>query len=522
MRIRLLLVLAAALIAPSLFAATFGELVERYENLTVGEATTVSSTDLAIGHMKLVMTEGKAAPVLAGKEVVGLFFEGKGTLQYDAATAAELPIASFNTRKESHLKYEGDARRGTISGPVNEILLLAGGVPMPQATGAAAGSLATTFGEHRAEFKRDQSTPATHGLIVQNLGVPNTQYLRAEVRSGRDELVYVFDSADTKNEVLYALRQPATSDSTASKFLFPVILSQQPIGRDITAWAKPLFTLTSVDYTLTADGDDAKLAVAETIERQSAQQKAVRFNQLDSEPARLGAAWRHYHVLSITDATGRSLPFHHQNNDLLVSLDGVDGTTVKLAFKIEGDFLIRPNNDNAWQLGTYAWFPQPDSLGGQYYTLHSVVRVKKPFVAFAPGKTVKRGEEGDYNVVENVIDKPVQFAVVHAGKYETYEETKGGLTIRVCSYAGRNDRGEAAHEPGLLDHRLLPVLPRPVPVGRVQHHPGQHLRLRPGAAGHDVHHERGLQLPRRRREPLLLAGHQRALPRSPTSTGVTS
>jgi aminopeptidase N len=61
-------------------------------------------------------------------------------------------------------------------------------------------------------------------------------------------------------------------------------------------------------------------------------------------------------------------------------------------------------------------------------------------VAFAPGKTVKRGEEGDYNVVENVIDKPVQFAVVHAGKYETYEETKGGLTIRVCSYAGRNDR----------------------------------------------------------------------------------
>jgi hypothetical protein len=113
---------------------------------------------------------------------------------------------------------------------------------------------------------------------------------------------------------------------------------------------------------------------------------------------------------------------------------------VKLTFKLEGDFLYRPNNDNAWQLGVYPWFPQAPALAGQFYTVHSVVRVKKPFIAFAPGKTLKRAEDGDYNVVENVIDKPVQFAVVHAGKYETYEETRSGLTVRICSYAGRNDR----------------------------------------------------------------------------------
>src|SRR5262245_49452551 len=124
MRIRLFLLLAVAALAPSLFAATFGELVERYSNLTVGEATTVSATDLAIGHMKLTLAEGKAAPVMAGREVVGLFFEGKGTLQYDAATPAELPVVAFNTRKESNLKYEGDAKHAVLSGPVNEVLLL--------------------------------------------------------------------------------------------------------------------------------------------------------------------------------------------------------------------------------------------------------------------------------------------------------------------------------------------------------------------------------------------------------------
>src|SRR6202011_1064683 len=92
----------------------------------------------------------------------------------------------------------------------------------------------------------------------------------------------------------------------------------------------------------------------------------------------------------------------------------------------------------AWQLGTTAWFPQPE-LSGQFYTLHSVVKVKKPFIALATGTTVKRGEEGDFNVVKNLIDKPVQFAVVHAGKYEFTEETRAGLTIRVASYAGKND-----------------------------------------------------------------------------------
>jgi aminopeptidase N len=68
------------------------------------------------------------------------------------------------------------------------------------------------------------------------------------------------------------------------------------------------------------------------------------------------------------------------------------------------------------------------------------VKIRKPSVAFAPGKTIRRAEEGDFNLVENEIDKPVQFAVVHGGKYEYTEETKAGLTIRVASYGGKNER----------------------------------------------------------------------------------
>ena len=79
-------------------------------------------------------------------------------------------------------------------------------------------------------------------------------------------------------------------------------------------------------------------------------------------------------------------------------------------------------------------------MGGQYYTVHSTVKVKKPFRPIVPGTTVRRVEEGDWNLLETRIDKPVQFFVVLAGKYEWDEETKDGLTIRVASYAGENRR----------------------------------------------------------------------------------
>ena len=68
-------------------------------------------------------------------------------------------------------------------------------------------------------------------------------------------------------------------------------------------------------------------------------------------------------------------------------------------------FLIREGGDNAWQLHLgEPWFPLPRQLAGQAYTVHSVLRIKKPFIGIAPGNTISRRDEGDYNVVENKID----------------------------------------------------------------------------------------------------------------------
>src|SRR5438270_278483 len=127
--------------------------------------------------------------------------------------------------------------------------------------------------------------------------------------------------------------------------------------------------------------------------------------------------------------------------ELVVAVDGISGPSIKLKFSIDGDFLIRQGGDNAWQLYVGdPWLPLPTALNGNDCTIHSVLKVKKPFIGIAPGNTISRRDEGDYNIVENVIDKPVQFATAEGGKYTIVEEKHGARTIRVATYGLRNDR----------------------------------------------------------------------------------
>ena len=143
----------------------------------------------------------------------------------------------------------------------------------------------------------------------------------------------------------------------------------------------------------------------------------------------------------VTDEAGRALEFVHGYDETLIQLaePAAPERPIKLKFEIDGDFLVSPAGDSYWELGVHDWFPQP-SLAGQLYTFHALVRVKKPFVPFAPGKTIRRTTEGDENVLETRVDKPICFAVILAGRYTIYEEVKGGVTIRVATYALDNPR----------------------------------------------------------------------------------
>lgn len=104
----------------------------------------------------LVLASGSAAPMLAGDEVVGIYFRGKGTLEYVSVDPIEFPIVSFNVRKNTGLAAVAEGKTLTIRDKFDEVLWLAGGIALPSLPADPSGTqLDAAFGRrHRAVSSR--------------------------------------------------------------------------------------------------------------------------------------------------------------------------------------------------------------------------------------------------------------------------------------------------------------------------------------------------------------------------------
>jgi hypothetical protein len=424
----------------SLFAASpLTDFVSAMNHLKLGEAANVSNAAWTAGHLTIHFGSGSMARVLAGNEQVGVYFKGSGTFEYQTVEATELPVVDHNVKAVAHVKMTADAAHATLSQDFSDVLILGFGVPMPEVSGTGGAALGEAFAQHTALYDRLRGAPPSHELAVQKFSFPSTKRVVAQFSGGRDNILYDYDDVEDHDESLLTVAPAPSLDKRIEQRLYGRELSDQPAGRDHWTAAKPPFALVGLDLALTADGDNAK--VTETIVRPVAGEKVLRFSMLDEEIVRVNVAARTVTVRSVTDEQGHPLAFDHQMGDLIVAVDGLTAPSIKLKFTIDGDFLVREGGDNAWQLGLgEPWFPLPRQLGGMAYTVHSLVKVKKPFVPFTPGKTLSRREEGDYNVVETILDKPVPFTMVQAGKYHLYEEKRGERTVRVATYGLPNDR----------------------------------------------------------------------------------
>ncbi|MEO8349665.1 MAG: M1 family aminopeptidase [Acidobacteriota bacterium] len=436
---------AAAATAVGETSPSLSDLVNRYDELAVGgDSRAVSNLRLSAGHLSLVLVSGQATAVRAGNDVVGVYFRGKGTLDYQSVDPIEWPVMSHNLRKSSSIQPVKTATTLGFKDTFDEVLWLTSGHPVPALDSTEGGSLADAFRAHRARSTRIRGAPLSHAFSLARRDAPASPLVIATLFGGKEDFLYRLDSIDTKSETLALLRK-TESGAPEPKGFWRLVVSEQPIARDRRDPVAPRFLLTDVDVSVVASsGRDAHLTVMETIVPQGSDQSVFRFDLYSTVANPVGAAgWdmRAFRVESVKDETGRALAWHHQNDEIVVGFDRMvpADKPAKLRFEIGGNFLVRPSGDNYWLLGVEPWFPQPD-FGGQYYTLTTTTRVKKPFVPFAPGTTVSRRSEGDDNVLETRLDKPVQFAVVLAGKYEFEEETRNGVTIRVASYGMKNKR----------------------------------------------------------------------------------
>jgi len=450
-RLGILVIAAAAWGSPRALAAVpernLAETVERFETLRVEETSSpVSAWKLTSGHLALTCKSGSAARVKAGDAVVGVFFQGTGALEYRSEDPVEFPVVLFNVKKATGLAAEKTEKAVVLRDSFERVLFLTAGRPMPELPAGSGASLEPGFAKLRELFRRAQIRPYSHLFAEQAIDDPTAAAAVAFMDGGKEKLAYSWDGLESHSETLVQLDTPGTGGDRG-RLLYPTVLSDQPIGRDRRDLLLPRYVLTDVDLALNASaGKDASLSVVETIVPQGQGQKLFRFGLYNSLSVPVGSnGWetRFLRVRNVTDDSGRALSHDHRFHEIAVEMPAPveAGASAKIHFEIEGDFLVRPGGDNFWELGLGGgdWFPQPE-LNGQFFTWHAVIRVKKPFVPFASGATVSRKSEGGDNVVETRTDKPISTPAVAAGRYEVREETREGVTIRVATYAMRNDR----------------------------------------------------------------------------------
>lgn len=445
-RTRLLpLLLSTVLIPISAVAADVATLAAAHANATLGAAARVDKLPIQIANLSIELT-GTTAPVLAGQDPIGIFFSGTGKYVYHSVDAVEKPLVLFEAKKLGRDARKESDGSVTIRGDFSQLYLRAGGLPLPALKGESADTtLQQLFQKHREHFGKARWTPASHLLIRQKLDSAASPVAIAEF-GGCDD-AYVLDTIEEKSERLYALITRASDATVPAEHryaIFPKILSEQPVGRKHGTFVQPRFLLVNVDYTLVAgDKESVNLAVTETIVPRGAAQNAFRFDLIAGELDSNGKL-RRLSVDAVTDEAGHKFPFHFDGDSILVGAPSAvtAGTELTIRFAISGNFLVRPAGDNYWLLALEPWFPQP-SLNGQFFTTHSIVKVKKPWLAFASAGSSSRREEGDYNVLEASVDKPIQFEAVIAGKYNLFEDKHDDVTIHVATYASRNDRATA-------------------------------------------------------------------------------
>ncbi len=391
----------------------------------------VKNLEWSIGRARFRLEDGEAVGLQVEAKPVGLYFQGKGVLEYTSDDPAELSILRTNLGslggRFSFTKHEGNQVRVEFK----RLALFGLNAQLPALDERAPLDLSDGFNKLSARHNHTGGLTRGHAMLLAGRSGDAQPAVWAEMDGGDGPWTYQYDPAYDRMERLCSFRANAEGIWPSDQ----VVISELPLG---WSWkdGQPLpYTLTHARVNLeTDDHRNVRVTVEEELAVREAGQASLRFHLLSFEADR-GVA-RKWNVMSITDEQGRQLSHHHDHHQLLVCFPEPlpVGKKVRVRFELAGDVLVAPAGASYWKLGTGAWFPQP-SLGGQYFTYECRMRVKKTYVPFSCGNIVSRREEGDYAVLETRSDKPIQFPVVIAGKYNLFEDSQDGLTIRLATYA---------------------------------------------------------------------------------------
>jgi len=431
--------------------ANVAQLAQEVEKLALGKsAFAVDGREVTVGQLTLRLASGTVAPVLAGERQVGWFFTGSGEALFTLADALAQPVFKYNVEKATSLALEGNEK---LRMPVADALLLTSGPPealfQPNPQGERTPPQ-EAFAAHRQRFANDLGWQPQDLLPAALLESPPDPLVFLELHGSKEDLVLVHDPLVLAREWLAVLKVIHGRDTDLPEYKgrrYQDELASLPLGHGRLDFAPDRFFLADLDVTVVhPEGIHGEVTAKETfamLEPTRVLALSLWSDLLITAGVAAKPKLVPYTLASVSDPQGKQLPFYHRNDRLLVDLGRAvpRGEKVTLTFRMAGDVLYNPGNDQFWRLPTDAWFASPYRIEMQHATYHAVVKTKKPFIAFSSGKLLKRWEEGELACAEFASDKPLMIPVILAGKYTVQEETRDGYTVRVASYVQADPRG---------------------------------------------------------------------------------
>ena len=392
---------------------------------------------LVVGHGEIAPAQGtRVYALLAGDGVrCGVLVDGKAKLIYRVDDRFSVPVAERNFRRGSSLVPEVKQEVLTVSEELTGAVVWGWGV-VP-GSGSTATAAAPALPSWAADLFDDRRFPwASHDLLAAEAN--RNQELRYALLHGDEPMLLHVDPAGGE-ENLFLLKRRNDPGTTFKQGVSPHTLAVQPIGRP---WWKPV--------------PEPLVAVHEAMRIENTGGETVRFTSRSRlraqspmavwQPALVDRVWddkgrqKHVKVESVR-VDGKPADYLHDNDELLVTLGRTlaEGETAEVEVVYQGDLALRPYGNSYWVLGTYPWYPRVE-LGGEQATMEIEVIVPEALVPFASGSEVSRTVENGRQRLVTRLDKPMQFAVVAAGKWKVVSETRNGITCRVATYALLNEQ----------------------------------------------------------------------------------
>lgn len=434
-------VVAALLGAAPAAGASLGEMATAIDRPRVGAPVAVEGP-LRLGRGTIELSAGSAVrPLSCADEPCGVLV-GRSRFVYRIEDRFSRPTAALNFKRLSGVAPRADSDALVAALDLTGAVVWGWELAAEAAAGGAPAGGAGAEGEGLPAWAAeilDQALfiPPSHDLVAARR-LDGGGEIYALLHGAEDWLLGV-DPVVARLEGLWRIgRLSGLYDEFKGRRVLRE-LAAQPIGR--AWWEHPPAPLVATRQAIAVDNPRGAELTVRTRTRVEAGRGAVgvwRAGLLERAFDNDGVEVLN-RVAAVT-VNGKPAAHAHRGGELLVAIDPPLGAGQAAEIEVVngGALAIRPGNDSYWfWLGP--WYPSTTD-NAERATGEIELRVPAPFTPFASGAVVERTSGDGYATVRTRLDHPSQYLAIAAGRYDVFEDSRGGLTARVASYAGGKER----------------------------------------------------------------------------------